>query len=407
MIDQKSNVRGKKICWISFLVLDKDLHKTSQIEILKSLAERGHQTSLFGTYSNERFESKIKNVQVISIPLRYISLLTALMYTVLLFISLPFYLAFSKTDYVIIEPQSPVFISLIPTRLFPKSRRPKVVLDIRTTPVDGTQTGQSLFKLSIYAGKKLFDGMTIITPMMRTEVCNQFQIDSATMGVWPSGVSTTLFNPENYDRTALRKASDIDDKFVVFYHGSIGQSYDQVQARGLVESIKSIQTLKKRHPDLVLYMLGDSRSFYLLKKLITKYDVHDRVILHDKVSYEDVPKYIAMCDLALIPFDLPIWRNQCPLKLLEYCSMEKVIIVTDIPAHRYILGTCKSAVFIPASSAEEIANAISHVHENVGSLQEGSRCGRAIIEEKYSWPQVAASFEKYLLELDAKCLNFS
>jgi glycosyltransferase involved in cell wall biosynthesis len=141
--------------------------------------------------------------------------------------------------------------------MFPKPRRPKIVLDIRSTPVDGTQTGAVIFNIGIRMAKKLFDGMTIITPMMRNEVCNQFQIDPQTMGIWPSGVSTTLFNPEKYDKNTLRKAFELEGKFVVLYHGSVGANYEQVQGRGIVESIKSIELLKDQYPDVVLYILGD------------------------------------------------------------------------------------------------------------------------------------------------------
>ena len=108
--------------------MDRDLHKTSQIEILSSLAERGHKTALFGISSKRKFASE-KKINVISIPMRYVPSLTSLLYSILLSLYLPFYLIFSKTDFVIGEPQSPAFVSLIPIRLLPKSRRPKILMD--------------------------------------------------------------------------------------------------------------------------------------------------------------------------------------------------------------------------------------------------------------------------------------
>jgi len=393
---------NKRILWVSCLILDRDLHKTTQIEILRSLAQRGHKTALIGLHSKKRFDEKIDNVKITSIPMRSISALTMLMYTALLFIYLPFYFIASKTDFVIIEPQSPLYFSLLPTRLLPKSQRPKIVLDIRSTPVDGTQISKLIFDVGIHMAKRFFDGMTIITPMMRTEVCEQFQIDPATMGVWPSGVSTAVFNPKKYDKKALKKEFGLHDKFVVLYHGSMGASYEHIQSRGIVESIQSIGLLQGRYSDVVLYLLGDSRSFKIINKLTAEYGVQDRVILHDKVAYEEVPKYIAMCDVGLIPFNLPIWQNQCPLKLLEYSSMGQLIIATDIPAHTYILKNCKSVVFIHSNSSEEIAKAIAKVHDNIEALQEGCTEIRALTEEKYSWHQVAAKLEGYLLSLDKK-----
>ncbi|MCW4018862.1 MAG: glycosyltransferase [Candidatus Bathyarchaeota archaeon] len=391
----------KKICWLSFLVLDEVLYKTSQIEVLRGLAERGHKTTLFGVYSKEKFEPPTNKVRVVALPMRFISPITLLLYTLLLTLYLPFYLTFSKTDFVIVEPQDPVYISLIPIQLFPKSRRPKIIFDIRTTPVDGPGITRSLFGVGVAMAKKLGDGMTIITPMMRAEICDRFQINPETVGVWPSGVSTTLFNPENFDRELLRKASGLTHKFVVFYHGSMGGgAYKYAKGRGIVDSIKSMKLLENKYPDVVLYLLGSSRSFGVLKKAIAEYGVGDRVILHDKVTYEEVPKYVTMCDVGLIPIpDLAIWRNQCPLKLVECAAMGKAIIATDIPAHRYILGNYKSAVFIPNSSAEEIAKAISQIHDDYAVFVASRKDEMALIEEKFSWRQVAADFERYLLSL--------
>lgn len=402
MFNRNLNPRsGKKICWLSFLILDESLHKTSQIEIMKELSERGYKTCLFGIYSKEKFEFKSKNLDLISVPMRYVTLITAVLYTLMLSMYLPFYFAFSKTDYVIVEPQNPVHLSLLPIRLFPKSRRPKVVYDIRSTPVDTSWVFTFIFNVGVSVGKKLSDGMTIITPMMRKEVCNRFRLNPATIGIWPSGVSTTVFNPENYDREALRNASGLNGKFVVCYHGSMGgSSYEYSVARGIVDSIKSIGLLKNKYSDVVLYLLGDSRSFQMLKKVIVAYGVQDRVILHDKVPYEEVAKYISMCDVGLVPIpNLAIWRNQCPLKLIEYASMGKVIIATDIPAHRYVLGTCKSVVFISSSLSEEIAKAISTIHDDFEAFASSGAQERAEITENYSWRQIAADFEKYLLGL--------
>ena len=58
-----------------------------------------------------------------------------------------------------------------------------------------------------------------------------------------------------------------------------------------------------------------------------------------QVDYEDVPKYISMSDVAIIPLpDMHYWRSQSPLKLLEYLAMTKTVIISDIPAHRAVIG---------------------------------------------------------------------
>jgi len=391
----------KRIFWISFLVLDMVLHKTSQIEILKSLAKRGYETSFFTVYSKERPQSNMNGIHLFAIPLRYVPHLSSLMYTIFLFFYLPFQFIRSKPDFIIVEPRDPTFLSILPIVLLPKFWRPKIIMDVRTTPVVTGYVQTLLFRTAISISKKVFDGITIITPMMKNEICNECHIDPKKVGVWTSGVSTTIFNPENYDEVALRKKNNLLNKFVIFYHGVMGQSFKEGWARGIFASIKSIELLKNIYPDLVLFLLGDSQRFHWIKELIEECGIQDNVILHDKVNYEDVPQYIALCDCALVPLpDLSFWRNQSPLKLLEYLAMEKVVIATDIPANRYIIGESKCAVYIPSASPEEIAKAIQYIHCNREKLKEWGVFGRKIVEEKYTWDNVARDFEHYLLSLN-------
>jgi glycosyltransferase involved in cell wall biosynthesis len=388
----RTNFRKKKIVWIVFLMLDTDLHKTSRIEILRHLANRGHETFLFALYSKERYHSKMTDIHVISFPLRYIRYVSSLIYTLLLFLYLPFFLIHLKPDYIIVEPSEPTFLGLISMLLFPRSKRPKIILDVRSTPVSNEYTESLFFNTAICVAKKLFDGITIITRMMKKEICDKYHIDPKSVGVWADGASTTLFNPENYDGIAMRKKFGLDHKFVIFYHGAFGIH------RGIAESIKSIEILKSRYPDLMLFLLGGSHDFPEIKKMIQKCGVQDMVIAHDKVNYEDVPKYIALCDVGLVPLpDSPIWRHQCPLKLLEYLAMGKVVIATDIPANREIIGKSKCGIYISSADPREIAKAIMYAHDNKEKLKELGSYGRAIIKEKYNWEKVAEDFENYLL----------
>ena len=78
--------KPKKILWVSNLILDVHLYKTSQIEILRELAKRGHKIALFALHSSNKNLNGLENVNVISIPLRYISSLSTTAYIFIVFI---------------------------------------------------------------------------------------------------------------------------------------------------------------------------------------------------------------------------------------------------------------------------------------------------------------------------------
>ena len=106
-----------------------------------------------------------------------------------------------------------------------------------------------------------------------------------------------------------------------------------------------------------------------------------------------------MCDVGIVPLpDLPDWRSQCPLNLLEYLAMGKVVIATDIPANRKVIGKSKCGIYVSSADPREIAKAIMYAYDNKDELKEWGSYGRAIINAKYSWKKVAEDFENYLLE---------
>jgi glycosyltransferase involved in cell wall biosynthesis len=158
------------------------------------------------------------------------------MFAIIVFFFLPFYIIVSKPDFIITQPTIPIlsFTSALP---FSKLKLVKFILDVRTTPVESVgfhgflQT--FLFNTSVLMAKKLFDGITIITSPMKEEVCKKFYVNPKLLGVWSSGVSTSLFKPENCVSASseLRGKLGLSGKFIVFYHGALSAN------RGLIETI--------------------------------------------------------------------------------------------------------------------------------------------------------------------------
>jgi len=386
----------KKIVWVSSLILDVHLHKTGTIEILRALKKRGHKVVLFASFSsNKQWREEIKDIDIISIPLRYIPIFSTPAYVLMLFLYLPLFVLYWKPDFLI-TPSEATVLSLAPTLLLPKSNRPKFVLAIRSTPVllfgIRGRLKRLFFNFSLYVSKKSFQGITILTELMKKELCIKYNLNPEHIDVWTAGVSTTDFRSENFSKAEMRKQLGLEDKFIVFYHGVISE------LRGIIETVRAIQLLKNLYPNIYLFLLGNSSLS--LKKFIHELDLQNMVKLHDRVSYLEVPKYIAMCDVGIVPLpNLPDWRYQCPLKLLEYLAMEKVVIVTDIPANREVIGKSKCGIYAPSVDPINIANSIIYAYNNRKDLQKWGIYGRTIIEKKYSWEKIGEKCENYLLKI--------
>lgn len=345
---------------------------------------------------------KTSNMHIKSIPLKYAPFISSVMFAIVLWFFLPVYIIVSKPDFIVYQPDFSI-LSSIPGLFVSKFRKVKYILDVRTTPVEtigfrGFQRNL-WFTVSILIAKQFFDGITIITSLMKKEVCSKFHIDPSKVGVWTSGVSINLFDPEKHisNRMELRRKLGLAGRFVVFYHGTLTSS------RGLIETLEAIKIVRCKHPNIVFFLLGTGPNVNMLTTLIQKENLQENAIIHNPVDQSEVPKFIGICDICIVPLpDHPYWRFQSPLKLLEYLAMEKVVILTDIPAHRAVVGKAKCGIYISSAKPIEIAEAIEYCYFNQENLEKWGKIGRGIVTEEYTWEKVAVDLVDYLLSIDNK-----
>jgi len=79
--------------------------------------------------------------------------------------------------------------------------------------------------------------------------------------------------------------------------------------------------------------------------------------------------------------------------------MKKVVIVTDIPANREIVGNNKSGIYISSTNPVEVAKSIVYAYENREKLKKWGASGRKIVTKKYNWENAAEHLENYLLSI--------
>jgi glycosyltransferase involved in cell wall biosynthesis len=325
-----------------------------------------------------------------------------ILYGLALYFFLPFYILKIRPDFIISDIGPTPFLIWKP--FLSKLVGFKMVLDIRSTPVSAgismrkSHLAQVYFNLAIWVAKTMFDGMTIVTPMMKAEICRIFDLRSDWVGVLPNGISDDFIKcrTNECDARRLREELGLSDKFVMIYHGSLRI------AGGLLESIEAVRLIKNDYPDMVLFLLGSGlpRTVSVVRKAIETNSIQNNVILHGPVDFHSVPDYILMSDVGLVPLpNAPIWRYQQPLKLLEYMAMGKTIIATDSPAHRYVADENSNVVYISDLTPSRLAKAMIYAYENRDKLEEWGRVGQQVIAEKYVWKKVNKDLTSYLMTI--------
>jgi glycosyltransferase involved in cell wall biosynthesis len=126
--------------------------------------------------------------------------------------------------------------------------------------------------------------------------------------------------------------------------------------------------------------VGDEEGQNALQKLLAM----PHVYFLGRKQVEEVPRYIAACDVCLLPYRVNEWtRNIDSLKLYEYLACGKPVVATDVPAAQRF----SDAVGIARDEAEFVAEMNAAVRDDNAA----ERGRRRSIAAQNTWEQRIAS----------------
>lgn len=376
------------------------LDKSARIELIKYLTRSEHRILLMTGYRRTKnyynFPENIKYLPSVKIKgTHFLTLIIAMFFNTII------RLINWHPDIIICCPLS--VLAVFPISIFAKilKWKTKFVMDIRSIPVEvkglSGKLGEVIFKVGVYLAKYFFNGITVISPFMKKYISTKCRISEKKIGVWSSGVNIEHFNPDRLDQNKikiLRKKTGLDNKFVVMYHGVLTPN------RGLQEATDAMSLLRNSYPDIIFVIIGDGITRPLLQKMIDKYKLKN-VVLLPAVSYKEIPYYIALCNVGILPFPKLIWwRVSSPLKLMEYLAMQKPVIVTDIEAHRDVLGKNSCGFFISGNNPMRISSMITYLYTQRNKLSLMGEKARDVVSNHYTWDSQVSNLLGFLCSLN-------
>jgi len=402
-LDGRSFTFGSRmrIMYVSFNVLGAQLHANYRIGQLEALAERGHDVTWVAARTPEFSASPSE-----------LRLLTLLLRKRLPVVSLLYFQVFSiwclvrnlrSWDVVILDPLSVPALSpiLIIRRL--ASHFPRLFLRVTSNPVETRGHVRALLScfietLSIKLSARFFDGIFFISPMMARSYSERFDFSRSKTSVWPSSVDMTAFDQPSAARvTCLRKELGLSRRLGVLYHGSLGGS------RGILQMTEAFRILSRQSIKATLVILGDGVAREEVSKYVKANGLEQVIRLRGPVAFSEVPDYIAACDVGILALpDLPIWWFQCPLKVIECLAMNKPVIVSDIPANRWIVGKSPVGLYLEGTSPQHIANGVRRFLKTRNNLN--PRLGQQIAA-RFSIEKVAEMVEHEMLSKITDVMN--
>ncbi|VTT88049.1 Glycosyltransferase [Halorubrum sp. DM2] len=195
-------------------------------------------------------------------------------------------------------------------------------------------------------------------------------------------VSVEAFDP------ATPPAPAVDgDSFVVGYVGSFGPH------RGLETALRGIAAVESGPPEVRLLLVGDHDCPVgrRLRELAADLGVEDRVTFAGRVPFDDVPAYMAACDVCLVPHDrTPHTETTLPHKLYQYMAMARPVVVSDVAPLKRVVDETEAGRVVAAGDPSAFAAAYRALRADPDERGRLGANGRRAVEVEHNWERDAA-----------------
>lgn len=157
-----------------------------------------------------------------------------------------------------------------------------------------------------------------------------------------------------------------DDKFNIIFAGNIGV------AQGLDILPKTSTILKRNNINVRFNIVGDGRFKETLIKMVNDYDVVDMFNFIAKQPAIEIPKFMAVCDAALICLSKSkVFSITLPAKTQSCLACGIPIIVSADGEIQNVIKEAKAGICSEAGNAEMLAMKISElISKSKGELSE-------------------------------------
>lgn len=232
-----------------------------------------------------------------------------------------FFIAITKKKYdtIIVHHTSPPLILIHPIiySLFHKSK--KYVWDLDVWP-------DTLVGLDIIKSKKIFNLIELLIKKIYS------YYDSILIGsksfeeiiqkryngkiiYFPNWAEKPIENNEIKRNKVIKIPQN---KFIIMYTGNIGE------AQNFQELVPRLKFINK---NIHWVFIGDGRYKKSFIKLLTKYNLSEKVTLFNQIPVDEIPTYVSKADCLFLSLqDKEIFSKTVPAKLQSYMAMQKPIL---------------------------------------------------------------------------------
>jgi len=166
----------------------------------------------------------------------------------------------------------------------------------------------------------------------------------------PHAKDTDLLNPDKYNPVEIKKELGWDKYKIVMFLGTPREH------KGVEDALRAVCNIN--NPALKMAIVGANPDGKYERKLMSI--GKEKLILTDRIKMNDVPRYLSVADIVVIPQrETPDTVGQIPSKLFDAMAMAKPIITTRVSDIPDIVKD--GAIVVSPGNIDEISEAIEYI----------------------------------------------
>lgn len=234
---------------------------------------------------------------------------------------------------------------------------------------------------------KQVDRLITGTKATKRHYIELFGIPQENIELMPNGVSLTRFNPF-ITADDLKEHLGLKNKQIILYIHHLSPR------KGPEYLIKAIPPIKKHVPNCVAILIGDGPQKNELERIILNLHLEDDVLLLGGVPNVDIPKYLAIADVLVVPSVIEAFSRV----IVEGMACKTPIVATMVGGTPEIAPNEKAALLVPPKNLKKLAEAIVRLFKDKELACYLSNNGYDRAVRLYSQKVVARRFIQIILK---------
>lgn len=207
-----------------------------------------------------------------------------------------------------------------------------------------------------------------------------------TIDVIPNGIDTSLYYPcslQNHDKLS---------RPIILCLSRLAPE------KRVEDAIQAMPILLKRHPNIILRVVGDGKERESLIKLVDELNISESVEFLGHIPHNQVISQYHSATLFLLTSN----DEGFPNTFLEAIACGLPVVTTPVGDLKEIVTDAHNGIVVNFQSPDEIADAISLICSNYDTYNNLSNLSLELSRE-YSWEEVGKVYHEYFRKIVDKC----